>query len=156
MTDLTHTQASDFTLKNTNGEDVTLSDFKGTHNVVLLFFPLAFTSTCTEELCHTRDNLKIYESLNAKILAISIDTFFTLKEYKQSQNLNFTLLSDFNKTTSKQYDVLYDDFYGMMGVAKRSVFIINKEGVIVYQEVLEDAGLLPDLNRIQEELIKLN
>lgn len=153
---LVNTKAPDFTLQDTNGDKVSLSDFKGEKNVVLLFFPLAFTSTCTEELCHTRDNLKIYNSLEAEILGISVDTFFTLKEFKKSQNINFQLLSDFNKEASINYDVLYEDFFGMKGVSKRSVFIINKEGRVVYSEVLENANDLPDFNELQKELTELN
>ena len=153
---LVKNEAPGFTLKNTNGEDVSLSEFKGKKNVLLLFFPLAFTSTCTEELCHTRDNLKIYNSLEAEALGISVDSFFTLKEYKQSQNLNFQLLSDFNKNVSSQYGVLYEDFFGMQGVSKRSAFVINKEGVVVHSEILEDASNLPDFDVIQNILSELN
>ncbi len=156
MNKLINSKAPDFTLQNTNGEQVSLSEFKGNKNVVLLFFPLAFTSTCTEELCHTRDNLKIYESLDAEVLGISIDTFFTLKEFKNSQNLNFTLLSDFNKEASEKYNVLYEDFFGMRGVSKRSVFVIDKEGIVRHVEVLEDASQLPDFDALQETLMKLN
>jgi peroxiredoxin len=153
---LINSQAPEFSLQNTNGEEVKLSNFRNNKNVVLLFFPLAFTSTCTEELCHTRDNLKIYDSLNAEVLGISIDTFFTLKEFKRSQNLNFQLLSDFNKKASKDYDVLYEDFFGMKGVSKRSVFVINKEGCVVYAEVLDDASKLPDFKKLENILIELN
>ncbi len=148
--------APGFTLKNTRGDDVSLSDFKGEKNVVLLFFPLAFTSTCTEELCSTRDNLKIFDSLNAEVLGISsADSFFVLREFKSAQNLNFTLLSDFNGEAAGKYGVLYDDFFGMKGVSKRSVFVIDKEGVVQHTEVLEDAGKMPDLDRIIEVLTEL-
>jgi peroxiredoxin len=153
---LVNHKAPDFTLQNTSGDKVSLSDYKGKKNVVLLFFPLAFTSTCTEELCHTRDNLKIYNSLEAEILGISIDSFFTLKEFKKAQNINFQLLSDFNKEASTDYDVLYEDFFGMQGVSKRSVFIIDKEGRVVYSEVLDDASDLPDFNELQNRLAELN
>ncbi|MFY0697075.1 MAG: peroxiredoxin [Balneola sp.] len=156
MSDLLYKSAPDFTLQNTKGEKISLKDYEGEKNVVLLFFPLAFTSTCTKELCHTRDNLKMYNSLDAVILGISIDTFFTLKEFKESQNINFQLLSDFNKEASRKYDVLYEDFFGMKGVSKRSVFIINKEGMIVHTEILENANELPNFQKIEEELIKLN
>ncbi|MBO6572143.1 peroxiredoxin [bacterium] len=156
MSDLLYKSAPDFTLQNTKGEKVSLKDYKGEKNIVLLFFPLAFTSTCTKELCNTRDNLKMYNSLDAEILGISIDTFFTLKEFKESQNINFQLLSDFNKDASLKYNVLYDDFFGMKGVSKRSVFIINKEGIVVHVEILENANELPDFQKIEEELIKLN
>lgn len=153
---LVNHKAPDFTLQNTNGDKISLSDFRGKKNVVLLFFPLAFTSTCTEELCQTRDNLKIYNSLEAEILGISIDSFFTLKEFKKAQNINFQLLSDFNKEASKGYDVLYKDFFGMKGVSKRSVFLINKEGRVVYSEVLDNASELPNFNALQNKLVELN
>ncbi len=146
-------KAPDFTLKNTNGEDVTLSGYFGKKNVVLLFFPLAFTGTCTEELCTTRDNLKIYNSLNAEVLGISVDSFFSLKQFKEAQNLNFQLLSDFNKTASESYGVLYKDFFGMLGVSKRSAFVIDQDGVVQYAEVLEDASELPDFKGIQDSLL---
>ncbi|WP_428236891.1 redoxin domain-containing protein [Gracilimonas sp.] len=148
--------APDFTLKNTSNEDVSLSDFKGEKNVVLLFFPLAFSGVCTKELCSTRDNLKIYNSLDAEVLAISIDSFFTLKAFKEANNLNFSLLSDFNKEVSAKYDSLYEDYFGMKGVSKRSVFVINKEGRVVHQEILEDSGKIPNLSKVQEVLAGLN
>ena len=156
MSTQTNTLAPDFTLQNTNGDEISLSTFKGDKNVVLLFFPLAFTGTCTEELCTTRDNMKLYNSLDAEVIAISVDSFFTLSEFKKKQNLNFTLLSDFNREVSQTYDVLYDDFFGMQGVAKRSAFIIDKEGAIQYQEILEDAGKLPNFKKIQETLHNIN
>ena len=149
------TKAADFTLNDSNNDDVTLSDFQEDKNVVLLFFPLAFSGVCTKELCTTRDNLKIYNSLDAEVLAISIDSFFTLKAFKESNNLNFTLLSDFNKKVSAKYDVLYDDYFGMKGVSKRAVFVIDKKGNIVHKEVLEDSGKIPDLAKVQEILASL-
>lgn len=144
--------APDFTLKNTEGEDITLSDFKGDKNVLVLFFPLAFTGVCTKEMCSTRDNLKVYENLDAEVLSISVDSQFTLKEFKKANNLNFNLLSDFNKETAKQYGALYDNFLGLHGVAKRSAFVVGKDGNIKYAEVLEDAGNLPDFQAIQSTL----
>jgi len=149
-------KAPDFTLKNTEGEEITLSDFRNSKNVVLLFFPLAFTSTCTEELCTTRDNMKFYESLDAKVMGISVDSFFTLKEFKKAENLNFTLLSDFNRRVSEQYNSLYNEFFGMKGVAKRSAFVIDQEGLIRHKEILEDAGKLPDFKSIQNTLANFN
>lgn len=145
-------KAPDFVLKNSDGEEVVLSSFKGKHNVVLLFFPLAFTSVCTAELCSVRDSLKEYETLNAQVFGISVDSFFTLKEFKKAQNLNFPLLSDFNKTTAKAYGALYDEFFGMYGVAKRSAFVIDKEGNIAYAEVLEKASDLPNFEHIKASL----
>lgn len=148
-------EAPDFTLQNTKGDKVSLSDFKSKKNVVLLFFPVAFSSTCTEELCTTRDNMKLYDSLDAKVIGISVDSFFCLKEFKKSENLNFTLLSDFNKEVSKKYDVLDNDFYGMKGVSKRATFVIDKEGTIRFSEILEDASQLPDFKGVQEILKEL-
>ena len=144
--------APDFTINDTNNSPVSLSSFKGEKNVLLLFFPFAFSSTCTEELCSTRDNLKIYESLDAQVFGISIDSFFTLKEYKASHNLNFPLLSDFNKDVSTAYNTLYEEFIGMKGVSKRSAFLINKEGVIKYTEILDNASEIPNFDAINEAL----
>ena len=107
---------------------------------------------CTAELCSTRDNLKIYESFNAEVLGISIDSFFVQKAFKESQNLNFQLLSDFNKEASMGYGVLYEDFFGMKGVAKRSAFVIDKEGIVRYSEVLEDSSEIPNFDAIQNTL----
>lgn len=149
-------KAPDFTLPNTEGEEVTLDGYKGKHNVVLLFFPLAFSSVCTRELCTIRDNMKMYESMDAEILGISVDSFFTLKEFKKSHNFNFMLLSDFNKDVSRMYGALYDTFHGMKGVSKRSAFVIAADGTLKYVEVLENAGQLPDFNAIQTILDKLN
>lgn len=145
-------KAPDFTLKNTEGNDVSLSDLRKGSDVVLLFFPLAFTSVCTDEMCHMRDNMKLYNSLNARVAGISVDSFFTLKEFKKSQNLNFTLLSDFNKVVSGAYNSLYDEFFGMRGVSKRSAFVIGEDGYIKYSDVLEDAGKLPDFNAIVKSI----
>lgn len=148
-------KAPDFTLQNTKKEPVKLSDYEGEKNIVLLFFPLAFTSVCTAELCNARDNMKVYESLDAEVLGVSVDSMFTLEAFKKSQNLNFQLLSDFNKEVAKEYGVLYEDFFGMHGVSKRSAFVIDKEGVVKYAEVLEDAGNQPDFNAIQETLARM-
>ncbi|MBO6621073.1 MAG: redoxin domain-containing protein [Balneola sp.] len=156
MSELLHKKAPNFVLQNTEGKNVELVNYKGERNVVLLFFPLAFTSTCTKELCQTRDNLKMYNSLDAEVFGISVDTFFTLREFKSAQNINFQLLSDFNKEASKAYDVLYEDFFGMKGVSKRSVFIVDKEGVVVHSEILESADVLPNFKRLEEVLISLN
>lgn len=145
-----------FTLKNTEGKDISLSDFQGKKSVVLLFFPLAFSSICTKELCKSRDNMKLYESFNAEVLGISVDSFFALKAFKKAENLNFTLLSDFNKEVSSEYDVLYEDYFGMKGVAKRSAFVIDKDGKIRYKEILEDSGKMPDFKAVQKKLAEIS
>lgn len=145
-------QAPDFTLYDSDKNKLTLSQQKGS-NVLLLFFPLAFTSTCTAELCSVRDNMSHYNNLNAKVFGISVDSIYTLARYKQDQRLNFSLLSDFNKEASKAYDSFYEKFgFNMQGVSKRSAFLIDKKGIVQYAEVLENAGEQPDFTAINEKL----
>ena len=140
--------APDFTLYESTKNKITLSDMKG-QNVLLLFFPLAFTSTCTAELCSIRDNISFYNNVNAKVFGISVDSLHTLAKYKADQNLNFTLLSDFNKEVSSLYGSLYEMFgYNMKGVSKRSAFVIDKDGIIRYAEVLENASEQPNFKNI--------
>ena len=147
--------APDFTLYDTNKQPVTLSEQKG-KNVLLLFFPLAFTSVCTAELCSVRDNLKMYEGLNATPFGISVDSLHSLNKFKEEQKLNFSLLSDFNKEVSKAYGSLYEQWgFGMRGVSKRSAFVIDKDGLVQYAEVLENAGEQPNFGAIQEKLASL-
>ncbi|MBK7290691.1 MAG: redoxin domain-containing protein [Chitinophagaceae bacterium] len=148
-------QAPDFTLFDSDKKEITLSELKG-QPVLLLFFPLAFTSTCTTELCSVRDNIGWYNNLNAKVFGISVDALHTLAKYKEDQQLNFTLLSDFNKDVSRLYESIYEQFgYNMKGVSKRSAFVIDKEGIIQYAEVLENAGEIPDFNKIKIALEKI-
>jgi len=145
-------EAPDFTLFNTEKQEVKLSDQRG-QNVLLLFFPLAFTSVCTAELCSVRDSLKIYEGLKAKPFGISVDSLHTLKKFKEEQHLNFDLLSDFNKEVSNAYGAIYETFgYGMRGVSKRAAFVIDENGIIQYAEVLDNAGLQPNFEAIKETL----
>ena len=148
--------APDFTLYDSEKKQVTLSELKG-HNVLLLFFPLAFTSTCTKELCSVRDNIAWYNNAGAKVFGISVDALHTLAKYKEDQHLNFTLLSDFNKDVSRLYDSIYEMFgYNMKGVSKRSAFVIDKEGIVRYAEVLENASGVPNFEAIQQILNSLN
>ena len=148
-------KAPDFKLYNSEKQEVSLSDYAG-KNVVILFFPLAFTGTCTTELCEMRDNISIYSSLNAEILAISVDSLFTLEKFKAEQKLPFHLLSDFNKDTSAAYGSLYENFVlGMKGVSKRSAFVVDTSGIIQYVEVLESAGDIPNFEAVQDTLKSL-
>lgn len=145
-------KAPDFSLRATDKSQIHLKDYRG-KNVVLLFFPLAFTSVCTKELCLMRDSLAEYEQLDAQILAISVDSLYTLGKWKEEQGFNFPLLSDFNKTVSKKYDTLYKTFvFEMKGVSKRSAFVIDAQGVIRYAEVLENAGELPNFEAVKQTL----
>jgi glutaredoxin-dependent peroxiredoxin len=149
-------KAPSFALFNSDKEKISLEDLKG-KNVLLLFFPQAFTGVCTKELCSVRDNIALYNDVNAQVLGISVDSLFTLKKYREEQGLNFPLLSDFNKDISAAYGTLYDTWiFDMKGVSKRSAFVIDKDGVIRYAEVLESAGDLPDFEKINDTLRSLS
>lgn len=145
-----------FTLHASDKNKVSLADYKG-KNVLLVFFPQSFTGVCTAELCNLRDNIAVYNNTNAQVLGISVDSVFTLAKFKEEQQLNFPLLSDFNKETSITYDTIYTDWIlDMKGVSKRSAFVIDKEGIVRYAEVLESAGDQPDFEAIQQILSTLN
>jgi len=147
--------APDFSLFDHDKNIMTLSAEK-ISNVLLLFFPLAFTSVCTNELCSVRDDLKMYERLNVKPFGISVDSLYSLKKFREEQHLNFPLLSDFNKEVSTLYGCLYNEFsYGMKGVSKRSAFLIDKQGIVQYAEVLENAGEQPNFKEIEVLLREL-
>jgi len=149
-------KAPDFSLFDSDKNKVQLSGFKG-KNVLLLFFPVAFTSTCTRELCGIRDNISSYSNANAEVIGISVDSVFTLKKYKEEQQFNFPLLSDFNKAVSAMYGSLYEEWIlEMKGVSKRSAFIVDKKGMIQYAEVLEVAGDVPNFTAINKKLAQLN
>jgi len=144
--------APQFTLTSSSLKPVSLSDFKG-RKVVLHFFPLAFTGTCTTQLCTMRDNFGYYDGLNAVILGISVDSPFVLGKFKEAINLQFELLSDFNKDVSIAYQTIYDEFiFGMKGVSKRAAFVIDEEQNIIYAEVLNVATDLPDFSAIADKV----
>ena len=146
--------APDFTLMNDKREEVTLSAQKG-HPVVLAFFPAAFTGVCTKELCTFRDRMATLNSANATVYGISVDTSFSLAAFKKEQNLNFPLLSDFNKDVIQAYGVFNPDMIGLKGIAKRSTFVIDKDGVVRHAEVLEDARNEPDYEKVFATLAAL-
>jgi peroxiredoxin len=150
-------QAPAFELYDTEKNKVSLADQKG-KNVLLLFFPLAFTSVCTAELCSIRDNIAVYNNAHAQVFGISVDSLFTLDKFRKEQQLNFPLLSDFNKEAAKAYGVLYDVFpaFEMQGVSRRAAFVIDKEGVVRYAEVCDKPSDLPDFGAIQQTLAGLN
>lgn len=149
-------KAPEFTLFNSEKNKVSLADFKG-KNLVILFFPQAFTGVCTNELCSVRDNLNVYTGLNAEVVGISVDSIFTLAKFKEEQKYNFPLLSDFNKNVSQAYGAFYDEFvFEMKGVSRRAAYVVDKEGVVQYAEVLESAGDLPNFEVIKATLAGLN
>ena len=149
--------APEISLFDSEMKPVKLSDFAGQKNVLLLFFPMAFTGVCTTELCGVRDDIARYSNANAQVLGISVDSVFSLAKFKEEQGYNFLLLSDFNKVSSNEYGCIYDSFtgMGMVGVSKRSAFVIDKAGVVQYAEVLESAGDVPNFEAINEILASL-
>src|SRR5436190_24313542 len=143
-------KAPEFKLFTSDKREVSLSDYKG-KTVVLHFFPAAFTGTCTKQLCRLRDDYSFYEGLNCIVLGCSTDTLFVLAKYKEAQNINFDLLSDYPKEACAAYGAQYGKWlYNISGNAKRSAFIIDGDGIIRYAEVLENANELPDFERMKQ------
>jgi peroxiredoxin len=148
-------KAPDFTTKVCDGEkfeDFTLTKELGKENIVLAFFPLAFSPVCTNEMCSFRDNLSQFSSLKARVYGISVDSPFVLNAFIKAHDLKFKLLTDFNREISQAYGVLHEDLMGLKGVSKRSVFVIDKQGVVRYKWVSEDPRQLPDLAAIRAAL----
>jgi len=146
--------APDFTLTNQDRQPVSLSGQRG-KPVVLAFFPAAFSSVCTKELCTFRDSLAKLGQAKAQVYGISVDTFFTLKAFQDHEKLTFPLLSDFNKQVIRDYGVFNEDMIGLKGIAKRAVFVIDKDGIVRHREVLEDARNEPDYDKVFSALAAL-
>ena len=152
--------APDFTLTDQDRQPVTLGGLRG-RPVVLAFFPAAFSSVCTKELCTFRDALGRLNALaagtsgNPQVLGISVDTFFALKAFQDQERLAFPLLSDFNKQVIRDYGVFNEDMIGLKGIAKRAVFVIDREGVVRHREVLEDARNEPDYQKVYDAVATL-
>jgi glutaredoxin-dependent peroxiredoxin len=145
-------KAPSFKLLNTEKKEISLENYNG-KKLLVLFFPLAFTSVCTAELCGIRDGIADYSNLKTDVVGISVDSLFTLGKFKEEQKLPFDLLSDFNKVTATAYGALYEEFVlGMKGVSKRAAFVIDETGTIAYAEVLESAGDLPNFEKINAVL----
>lgn len=144
--------APDFSLYNSEKNKVTLSEQRG-KNVLLMFFPQAFTGFCTQQISTTRDNLSQYESANAVVFGISVDSVNSLAKFKELEQINYALLSDFNKETSRAYGCIYENWVlDMKGVSKRAAFIIDANGILQYAEVLESPADQPNFEKIQEVL----
>jgi glutaredoxin-dependent peroxiredoxin len=154
MTANTGSTAPDFTLPNQDREPVTLSQQRG-RPVVLAFFPAAFSSVCQKELCTFRDGLAKLNKMNAQVYGISVDTFFALKAFADQQRLTFPLLSDFNKQVIREYGVFNEDMIGLKGIAKRAVFVLDKDGVVRYREVLDDARNEPNYEEVDKAVAAL-
>jgi peroxiredoxin len=147
-------KAPDFTLMSHDRQPVTLSAQHG-HPVVLAFFPAAFSSVCQKELCTFRDQLTRFNHADARVFGISVDTFFALKAFHDAQHLTFPLLSDFNKQVIRDYGVYNEDMIGLHGIAKRAVFVIDRDGIVRHQEVLADARNEPDYEKVLSTVASL-
>ena len=149
------TKAPDFKLFNSDKKEVSLTDFKG-KNLIMQFFPAAFTGVCTAQMCGSRDSQSLFNDFNASVVGVSVDTPFALAEFKKQNDLNFDLLSDFNKDLIKAYDMVFENFaLGMKGVAKRGVILIDKDGVIQYTEETANPGVQVNFDALKEALEKL-
>ena len=148
-------KAPDFTLVNQDRQPVTLSQELEKGPVVLAFFPGAFSGTCTKEMCNFRDTMSSFRSVDANVLGISTDTFFTLKAWDDQQRLGFPLLSDYNKDVIRAYGVVNPDMIGLKDIARRAVFVIDKSGVVRHREVVEDARNEPDYTRLNEAVASI-
>jgi glutaredoxin-dependent peroxiredoxin len=146
------TNAPDFTLVNQDWEPVSLGTEIGKANIVLAFFPAAFSSVCTREMCTLRDSMTQLNNMAATVYGISVDTPFALKAWAAEQRLSFALLSDFNKSVIRQYGVFNEDMIGLKGIAKRAVVVIDKAGLVAYREVLDNPGNEPDYERLRKAL----
>src|ERR1043165_6404289 len=158
------TKAPNFTLKSRHPlgyghplglVDVKLSDNFGRKNTVLLFFPAAFTSVCTQELCDMTAGLNGYSSLNADVIAVSVDTPFAQEAWAQKEKINLTLASDLNKEVTKKYDVLFPMLAGVGDTAARAAFVINRGGVVRYSEQTPTQKALPHFDKVKETLARL-
>lgn len=154
----TGTKAPDFSLKRKTADglsDVKLSDNFGKKNTVLLFFPLAFTSVCTQEMCDITAGISAYEGLNATVYAISVDSPFAQEAWAEKNGIKIPVLSDLNKKTAADYGVLLDDLIGLGSVSARAAFVVDKQGVIQYSEQTPTPKDLPSFDKIKEVLAKL-
>ncbi len=143
------TPAPDFTLPVKPNEDpLLLADHVGERVVVLMFFPLAFSSTCTEQMCTVAENYSAWEALDAEVIGISIDSPWTNEKFATECGATFPIASDFNKDVSAAYDALYDEIMGLRGVTRRVVYVIDRSGTIVYAWEGEHAGIMPDFGDI--------
>lgn len=149
------TQAPDFSLKSKKGEEVcnlSLSNNLGKRNTLLLFFPLAFTGVCTAELCEVSAGLRQYESLDAEVIGISVDSPFAQEAWAKAENISISLASDLDKKTARDYEVLLDDLMGFGSVSARAAFVIDKKGIVRYSEQTPTPKDLPNFDAIRSIL----
>jgi peroxiredoxin len=152
------TKAPDFTLKSKNASglaDVKLSAHFGQKNTVLLFFPLAFTSVCTAELCDISQGLNAYRDLGAEVIGLSVDSPFAQEAWAQKEKIGVTLVSDLNKEVTNAYGVLFKGIAGIGDSSARAAFVIDRHGVIQYAEQTPTPKDLPNFAAIKDVLAKL-
>lgn len=152
MTVRTGDKAPGFKLPAKPGEEVDVASMIGREKVVLLFFPLAFSSVCTDEMCHMRDNWNQFSNLNARVFGISVDSPFVTDRFREQERIPFPILSDFNKDVARSYGVLHEDLFGLKGVAKRSAFVIGEDGTVKYAWVTDDPGVQVNFDEIAAAL----
>jgi len=151
-------KAPDFSLRTKTADglqDVKLSDHMGKENVVLLFYPGAFTGVCTKEMCDVTSGLGVYKNANAQVYGVSSDTPFVLAEWSKQLNIGFPLLSDYQKSVTEIYDVVWPDFAGLGPGTARAVYVIDKEGVIRYSEQTPTLQDLPQFAEVEKVLASL-
>ena len=145
----------DFELPSTVGERIKLSEQLNKGPVVLVFYPLDWSPVCTKELCTLQDGFTEFEELGVKVLAISVDSIFSHHAWAEEMDITFPLLSDFNREVIRLYSVIHEEILGLKGIAKRSVFILDREGTVRYRWVSEDPAQLPNMEEVRENLKKL-
>ncbi len=149
-------KAPDFKLIDKDKNVVTLENFKG-QNLILFFFPLAWTGACTKEMCAVQEDYNSYKNINAAIAGISVDSFLALKNFADDKKIEYPLLSDFNKEAIKDYEIVLDEFIcGYKNVAKRATFVIDKEGIIRFIEILPSPGDFPSMEAIKAAVNSLS
>ena len=149
-------KAPDFKLIDKDKNEVTLDSFKG-KNLILFFFPMAWTGACTKEMCAVQEDYNMYDGLNTATVGVSVDTLFALKKFAEDNKIVFPLLSDFNKQAIKDYGVIHHDFnWGYKDVAKRATFVIDKDGIVRFIEILPNIGDFPNMEGIKEAVRKLS
>ena len=153
-------KAPDFTLSSFSHSDqpveYTLSSFAGKDNVLLVFFPMAFTGVCTDQNCTISDSLSDFAKLNVKVFGISTDGTFVQKEFAKTKNIQYPLLSDFNKEVINKFDIVQDTFaHGMKNTSRRGVFLIGKDGTVKYKEITENPGVQVNFDKLREAVNNL-
>jgi len=145
-------KAPDFRLKSKTSSglvDITLSENLGRKNTVILFFPLAFTGVCTDEMCQISAGLNSYAGLGADVIGISVDSPFAQEAWAQKEGIKVRLASDLNKKTARDYGVLLEDLLGLGAVSARAAFVIDQQGIVRYSEQTPTPKELPDFNAIK-------